>query len=130
MKILVVDDLAVDRYIIKRTLQPEFEVITLSSAAEAMAFSRSHTFDIALINVMLRNDLDCIPLLKELEQINTTPFAAIAITSYIDESRMIKLLAAGFKNVLFKPFDKASFTLAIRSIDPNRLRYKYDTYLI
>ena len=49
MTILAVDDLAVDRYIIKKTLQPEFDVITLSSAAEAIAFSRSHSFDLALI---------------------------------------------------------------------------------
>ena len=63
---------------------------------------------------MLRNDLDCIPLLKELEKIRIKHFTAMAITSYIDQARMARILRAGFTNILFKPFDRNLFIDALK----------------
>src|SRR5688572_4594559 len=109
MHILVVEDLKIDRFIIKRLLQSEFEVTTLSSAQEAIAFARSHFFDVAIINVLLRNDLDCIGLLRELKIIRPDNFIAIALTCYIDQPRYEKVTKAGFLEVMMKPFDKIEF---------------------
>ncbi len=113
MHILVVDDLQTDRFIIKKILQPDFNVMTLSSATEARAYARSHTFEIALINVMLRNDLDGIELLHDLRRLNPHRFEAIAITCHVDDSRQRELLRSGFKNVMKKPFDRMHFETII-----------------
>jgi|GEM_PF-1989845 len=109
MQILVVDDLQTDRFIIKKILQPDFGVMTLSSATEARAYARSHSFEVALINVMLRNDLDGIELLHDLRRLNPHHFEAIAITCHVDDSRHGQLLRSGFKSVMKKPFDRMQF---------------------
>jgi CheY-like chemotaxis protein len=109
MKVLAIDDVMTDRFIIKKLLQTDFEVTTLSSAKEALAFAQAHTFDIALINAMLQEDMDCIPLLRSLRHINRFGFQAIATTCYIDPLRQQKILSAGFEEILLKPFDKELF---------------------
>jgi CheY-like chemotaxis protein len=106
MHILIVDDLQPDRFIIKRDLQNDFDVTTLSSAKEALAFSKSHLFDIALINAMLRRDLDGIDLLRNLTRIRPEGFKAYATTCFITDTRRKKLMDAGFNDVLLKPFNK------------------------
>ena len=109
LRVLVVDDLIVDRFLMKRNLSSNYQVTTLSSASEANAFALANTFDIALLNVMLHNDLDCIDLLKDLENIPERSFIPIAITCHIDHSRHKKIVEAGFKAVLKKPFDLQAF---------------------
>jgi CheY-like chemotaxis protein len=106
MHILIVDDLKTDRFIIKRNLQNDFDVTTLSSAKEALAFSKSHSFDIALINAMLQHDLDGIDLLRNLTRIRPEGFKAYATTCFVTDSRRERLMAAGFNGILLKPFNK------------------------
>jgi len=105
MHILVIDDQQLDRYIIKRTLQPVFDVTTLASAKEARAFASSQTFDVALINVMLVNDLDGIDLLHDLQALQPG-FVPMAMSCYVDEFRREKLEEAGFLSILKKPFTR------------------------
>jgi len=109
LSVLVVDDLQIDRLILKKQLGSDYRVTTLSSALEAKAFAHTHTFDIALLNVMLLNDLDCIELLKDLENITEREFLSIAITCHIDAPRQHKIMASGFKAIMTKPFDKNVF---------------------
>lgn len=109
MHVLVVDDQTIDRYVIKKTLSPLFKVTTLSSTREAVSFAHSNSFDIALLNVMIHNDLDGLCLLLQLKKISITPFLPIAITSHIDEIRYQKLINAGFSEVMQKPFDMSEF---------------------
>lgn len=109
MQILIVDDLQTDRFIFKKILQPDFSVMTLSSPTEARAYARSRTFEVALINVELRNDLDGIELLDDLRRLNPQPFEAIAITEDFDDRQYRQLLRAGFKDVMRKPFDRLHF---------------------
>lgn len=109
VNVLAVEDLREDRFILKKLLAPYFNVTTLSSAVEAKAFAKTHTFDVALLNVMLKDDLDCIELLKDLELISNSIFLPIAITCHIDRPRYKKVMAAGFKAILKKPFDKNVF---------------------
>lgn len=108
MRVLVVDDLQVDRFLIKKQLTPHYEVTTLSSATEAMAFAVDQKFDIALLNVMLTFDMDCIELLHGLKNMNSN-FLPLAITCYVDTGRFKELVRAGFFAVLRKPFDRIEF---------------------
>lgn len=120
MQILVVDDLQTDRFIIKKVLQPDFEVITLSSATEARAYARSHTFQVALINAMLRNDRDGIELLHDLRRLNPLRFEAIAITCHVDDIRYEELLRSGFRSVMKKPFDRIRFETILTHLSASR----------
>ena len=113
MHVLVVDDVQVDRFIVKKLLIPMYGVTTLSCSKEAVAFALSHTFDVALLNVTLRNDMDCIELLEDLRNICALPFTAIATTCYVDKARHKKLLHSGFQSVMLKPFDVDQFNTLV-----------------
>ncbi|AYB34350.1 response regulator [Chryseolinea soli] len=113
MHVLVVDDLKEDRFIIKKLLTPRFNVTTLSSAPEARAFAMSRGFDVAVVNAMLREDLDGIALLRDLKAICPNNFLALACTCHPEPSRTRKLLQAGFKDILLKPFDVNAFTFLV-----------------
>ncbi|HEY9045126.1 MAG TPA: response regulator [Ohtaekwangia sp.] len=105
MHVLVVDDVQVDRFILKKLLMPSYGVTTLSSSKEAVAFALSHNFDIALLNVTLKEDMDCLELLSDLRSISPVPFKAFATTCHVDRPRYKKLLQSGFESVMLKPFD-------------------------
>lgn len=122
MHVLVVEDLKTDRYILKKILSPFFDVTTLSSAKEAITFSIDNSFDIALINVMLNTDMDCIELLHDL-QFSQTKFLPYAITSHIDQQRTDRLIEAGFKEVIRKPFELERFVELLK-----REEYKFNSY--
>ncbi|RAV99997.1 response regulator [Pseudochryseolinea flava] len=109
MRILVVEDQQVDRLIIKKQLSPAFDVTTLSSAIEAKVFARNNTFDVALLNVFLQEDMDGLELLKDLEVISAQSFLALAISAHVDDSRCQRLLNSGFKALLPKPFEREEF---------------------
>lgn len=118
MHILVVDDLITDRFIVKKMLQPEYHVTTLASAREALAFAATRPFDIAILNVMLKDDLDGIDLLLDLREMKGPAFQAFAITCHIDDRRASLLLDSGFVEILKKPFDKDHFTRLLAKYRP------------
>jgi CheY-like chemotaxis protein len=122
MHVLIIEDLKTDRYIFKKMLSPFFEVTTLSSAKEAITFAIDNTFDIAIINVMLDKDMDCIELLHDL-QFSQTHFLPYAITSYVDADREERLLEAGFKQVIRKPFELERFIELLKKEE-----YKFSSY--
>lgn len=122
MHVLIVDDLKTDRYILKKTLSPFFDVTTLSSAKEAITFAIDNRFDIALINVMINTDMDCIELLHDL-QFSQTKFLPYAITSYVDQKRTERLRDAGFKEIIRKPFELERFVELLK-----REEYKFSSY--
>lgn len=109
MHILVVDDSKTDRVIVKKMLEEDFRVTTLSSAREAKAFAASNSFDVVLINSMLQPHPDSIALLQELRVIHLADFKSFAITSRVDKVRHHQLLRAGFNGVLQKPFAYDAF---------------------
>lgn len=117
-RVLIVEDLKVDRFVMTSELSGDYHVTALSSAEKACAFAHRNIFNIALINVMLRDDLDCIPLLHSLQKIKGYDFLAIAISCYVDEERYFKIREAGFTAVLQKPLDKFIFQNLIVSL-PN-----------
>lgn len=114
MHVLVVDDLQTDRFILKKLLAPYYGVTTLSSSREAIAFALSHTFDVALLNVSMLYDMDCLDLLHKLRNIQAHPFTAFATTCHVDKGRYRKLLQSGFESVMMKPFDVNEFNLLVK----------------
>jgi CheY-like chemotaxis protein len=116
MHILVVDDNQTDRFVIRKLLENSFRITTLSSALEAKAFAASNTFDVALLNAMLETDLDSIQLLRDLRIICKQPsFVSFATTSHVDELRHSRLMEAGFRAVMRKPFSVTEFNYLLDS---------------
>ena len=113
VRVLLVEHLKTDRYIISEELSSRYCVTALASAAEAIDFSRTHPFDVALIDVMLRNDMDSIPLLLELQRVRKQSFLPLAMTSYVDDGRRSRLFQAGFAAVFDKPVDIDRFEKVI-----------------
>jgi len=105
VRILLVEHLKLDRYIISQELSVRYAVSALGSAEEAIRFAQTNSFDIALIDAMLTSDLDSIPLLWELQRLRKQAFLPVAISCYVDEGRRTKLCQAGFVTVLNKPID-------------------------
>lgn len=114
MRILIVEDQELDQLILKSELQEDFEVMTVTSADEAIAFAVNNYFDLAIINVMIQSDMDCIELLHDLRVIAENEFTAFAITSHITEDRARRLMRAGFREIIQKPFDRDVFDQLVR----------------
>ena len=109
MKVLVVEDREIDRLILKTELEPHFDVFFGRTSQEALGLALNQHFDVALINVMLQEDMEAATLLPKLQHLAEYPFIAIALTSHLDEPRIRTLMATGFQHILYKPFDKKVF---------------------
>jgi CheY-like chemotaxis protein len=115
MHILIIEDQIVDQLIMRTLLEPSFEVTCKGSAKDAVDFALEQTFDVALINVMLETDMDCIDLLYDLQVImHPSEFLAFAVTSHLEGERARRLMNAGFRGIIYKPFDLVSFQHFLR----------------
>lgn len=114
--ILAVEPDQVDRHLLKKILAPEFCIITLSSAREALAFARCNPFDMAIINQKLINHFDGVLLLYRLKQLNAD-FIPIATTSMSDDVTHASLTACGFHQIIRKPVTNSDLKIFLRIID-------------
>ena len=117
--ILAIEPDKVDRHLLKRALAPEFNVITLSSATEAIAYAKCNAFDVAIINQKLLNHFDGIILLYKLKQLNNA-FIPIATTVMVDEWTCTSLTASGFCEIITKPISGSKLKDVLRGIDLNQ----------
>ncbi len=110
MTVLVVEDREIDRFLMNTLLRDRFEVLTASTADEAILLAKDNSFEVAILNVMLKEDMDAIDLLQDLQLIcHPQAFVAYALTSHVDEARARRLIQAGFAAILYKPFSAELF---------------------
>jgi two-component system response regulator ResD len=121
MRVLVVEDREIDRLILRTELEPHFEVTFGRNAQEALQLALNNHFDVALINVMLQEDMEAALLLPKLQQLSEFPMIAIALTSHLDEQRIRTLMAVGFQHILYKPFDTRVFEQVLFRLAPATL---------
>jgi DNA-binding NtrC family response regulator len=113
IRVLAIDPDLTDRFILKKILSDQFEVITLSSAREALSFARSQEFEIAIINNKLINHQDGVLLLRQLKQINRK-FLPVATTTIADTYHDRALRQSGFELVAQKPLNSKQLQDMIR----------------
>ncbi len=104
LKLLVVDDSAVDRMMIGQILELagiEFPAIEVESRAVAIAALESEGFDCVLIDADLAND-DALQLIKQIQQENW-PSATLLLLPENNQRHAEMLLAAGAGDFLSKP---------------------------
>jgi PleD family two-component response regulator len=80
MKVLIVDGNRERRLAIKRMLETKFLVTTLSSAEEAIAFSRSRWCDIIIVSESINSSISPAALLAMLRRLNSAYFVPLLLT--------------------------------------------------
>ncbi len=103
LKLLVVDDSAVDRLVIAQALQLagiEFPVVEVESRAVAIAALESEGFDCVLVDADLPND-DGLTLVQTIQQ-QGWPSATLALLTEADQRLAEQLLQAGAGDFLSK----------------------------
>lgn len=110
LRILVVDDNAMNLMVARLQLQkcwPQAQVVTASSAAEAMVLFDAQAFDVALID-MIMPDMDGIQLTRQIRHrfpAITAQMPILALTANTNPVDRQRCLDAGMDDVLDKPMD-------------------------
>jgi CheY-like chemotaxis protein len=113
LRILVVDDNAINRMVARLQLQkcwPQAQVVTADSAAEALSLLTESVFDVALVD-MVMPEMDGMQLTQAIRQRWVTQAAhmpIIALTANTNPVDRQRCLDAGMCDVLSKPMDPLS----------------------
>ena len=118
LKILVVDDNAMNLMVARLQLQkcwPQAQIVTLGSAAEALALLDAEGFDVALVD-MVMPDMDGMTLTRQIRQqfpALTARMPIIALTANTNPVDRQRCLRAGMDDVLDKPMDLQVLTRCV-----------------
>lgn len=107
-KILIVDDNEADSSLLKRLLERAgYQNVTeLNDSRNVASLHEQERFDLILLdhNMPYLDGLEVVGLLKEIEQDSYVP--VLMVTAHNDRETRIKVLAAGCKDVISKPYDR------------------------
>lgn len=116
MKILIVDDLQLNKLILKNMLaQENYEVFCASDGLEALELFPRVQPDLVLLDVMMPNldGYETAPRLKELAGELYLP--VVFITALEDKSSLTRCLEVGGDDFLTKPFEQALLLAKVRA---------------
>lgn len=118
LRILVVDDNAMNLMVARLQLQkcwPRAQIVTLGSAAEALALLDTQGFDVALVD-MVMPDMDGMALTRQIRQqfpAITARMPIIALTANTNPVDRQRCRDAGMDDVLDKPMDQQALTRCV-----------------
>lgn len=118
LRILVVDDNAMNLMVARAQLQqcwPRAEVVTLDSAAQALALLDEQVFDVALVD-MLMPGMDGMALTRQIRQqfaAVTRRMPIIALTANANPAERARCRDAGMDDVLDKPTDLSTLSRCV-----------------
>jgi len=110
LRILVVDDNAMNLMVARLQIQkcwPRADIVTIDSAAKALALLDEQAFDVALVD-MIMPDMDGMALTRQIRQqfpAITARMPIIALTANTNPVERQRCLDAGMDDVLDKPMD-------------------------
>lgn len=116
-KILIVDDVATNRIVLKVKLAAAYyETLQAETGAEALAIARSLRPDLILLDVELP-DMDGIAVCEALKADPATrDIPVVMITAFRDGARKMEALRAGAEEVFWKPIDEMVLLARLRSL--------------
>ncbi|KAB2884056.1 MAG: diguanylate cyclase [Albidovulum sp.] len=116
-KILIVDDVATNRIVLKVKLAAAYyETVQAASGAEALGLARSLRPDLVLLDVELP-DMDGITVCEALKADPATrDIPVVMITAFRDSARKMDALKAGAEEVFWKPIDELVLLARLRSL--------------
>lgn len=119
-KILVVEDHRETSTYLEMALSEDYEVHTAESATEALEKVKSDRFDLFLVDIALRDNIDgieLVTLLREMLEVQATPM--IAMTAHQLKENRDFYLNHGFDEFLGKPFFPEELLEAIATLLEN-----------
>ncbi len=116
-KILIADDVATNRIVLKVKLAAAFyETFQASSGAETLEKARANRPDLILLDVELP-DLNGIEVCQRLKSDpQTRDIPVVMVTAFRDMARKIEALEAGADEVFWKPLDEVVLLARLRSL--------------
>lgn len=119
-KVLVVDDEAAIRRLLRNTLQVnDYRVFEAGTVAEALALSASHQPDVILLDLGLP-DGDGLSVIEAVRQRSAVPI--IVLSSRNDDSGKVRALDAGADDYVTKPFSVDELLARIRTALRHRMQ--------
>ena len=121
IRILLVDDNAVNLLVARMMLKkcfPKADIVEASSGAIALDALRDHTFDLALMD-MVMPDMDGTQVTQTLRNTFASPVShmpVLALTASANPVDHDRCLAAGMDDVLHKPLDESQLIAKISSV--------------
>ena len=114
-KILIVDDDALNRIILEKTLSDEHEIYLVTSGEEALAFVKHTQVDLIILDIMMpgMNGYDVLVELKESSLSHAIPIIFISANSaHEDEAKGLEL---GAMDYIVKPFCASIVKVRVRN---------------
>lgn len=124
-KILVVDDVAENRELLRETVEPEgFDAYCVPNGDLAIEVATKTPMDLILLDIRMPGKLNGIDTCKVLKQIpETSPVPVIFITVDKESQTLVRAFEAGGVDYVNKPFSKDELMLRIRThLELYRLR--------
>lgn len=124
LRILVVDDNAMNLMVARLQIQkcwPRADIVTIDSAAKALALLDEQAFDVALVD-MIMPDMDGMALTRQIRQqfpAITARMPIIALTANTNPVERQRCMDAGMDDVLDKPMDLQTL---VRSVSRHVLK--------
>ncbi|PPB80216.1 two-component system cell cycle response regulator [Albidovulum inexpectatum] len=116
-RILIVDDVGANRFVMMRMLSNAFyEPIEAASGHEALALARDTNPDLVLLDIEMP-DLGGIATCQKLKaDPRTAGIPVVMVTAYNDVGRKMQALRAGAEDVIGKPINETVLLARIRSL--------------
>ena len=122
-KILIVDDNEDDSVLLQHLLtKAGYEHVTVvNDSRQVCQLHESERYDLILLdhNMPHLSGLEVVELLKEIEQDSYVP--VLMVTAHTDKAVRLKVLAAGCKDVITKPYDKTEIINRVHNMLEVRL---------
>lgn len=116
IRILVVDDDAINADVIEMFLSKEYTVDVARSAPEALAISKENIYNLVLMDINLGKGMTGVDLLKTFRTMNSfNNVPILAVTAFAMRGDRESFLADGFDDYLSKPFSKESLLNLVKS---------------
>ena len=118
LRILVADDVAVNRTLLQRLLEKLGHVVTLAAnGQEAVDLVSAGIFDLVLMDVQMpvMDGLGSTAAIRQRESSSTTHLPILAVTAHVMPGDKERFLAAGMDGYISKPIGRAELVEAIAS---------------
>ena len=114
-KVLIVDDDPLNRLVLEKTLQQDYDVFCVESGEKALTFLKTQTVDLLILDIVMPG-IDGYEVLTKLKESATTSMLPVifisANTSHDDEAKGLEL---GAMDYITKPFSAAIVRARVRN---------------
>jgi signal transduction histidine kinase/CheY-like chemotaxis protein/uncharacterized membrane protein affecting hemolysin expression len=114
-RVLVVDDLEEQRTLVSAILERlDYRVVTAPSGEAAVAYLRSHSVDLVLLDMIMDPGMDGLATYRQILQLHPGQKAIIA-SGYAENERVVEAIALGAGRYLKKPYTIEKLGQALRA---------------